>query len=248
MMRSLAVLGAVALLAASPNKPPGAVHAGRVHDLAGTWTCRNPAGVISTVVYREDAGDIVAEEKTPGASATVHDRFRKNPSGGWLVERDTGITHFSGYAPAWTTDPWVITDSQKHGTEIRYERAGEGTLRRTFSISGRSPDAGEVCAKGDVPPDPALCAVPDVPAFVVHAAEPDTPLAAQQAHITGRVDVRVALDAGGHVVGASIAQSASTLLNEASLAAARNSTYRAALHDCKPVPSEYTFAVDYSGG
>ena len=248
MLRSLAVLLAVALLAASPNKPPGAAHGGRVHDLAGTWTCRSPAGVISTVVYREENGDIVAEEKSLGdPAAVIRDRFRKDPSG-WIVERDTADTHFSGYAPAWTTNPWVITDSQKHGTEIRYERAGDGTLRRTFSISGRPPYAGDVCAKGDVPPDPALCAVPDVPAFVVRAAEPDTPLAAQQAHITGRVDVRVSLDAGGHVVGASIANSASTLLNEVSLAAARNSTYRAALHDCKPVPSEYTFAVDYSGG
>jgi hypothetical protein len=248
MLRPLAVLLAVALLAASPNKPPGAGHGGRVRDLVGTWTCRNPAGVISTVVYSEQAGDIVAEENTPGASAIVHDRFRKDPNGGWLVERDTGFTHFSGYAPAWSTNPWVITDSQKHGTEIRYERVGDGTLWRTLSFAGHPPYAGDVCAKGDVPPDPALCAVPDVPASVLHAMEPETPVAAMQAHITGRVDVLVSLDAAGHVVGASIATSASTLLNEASLAAARNSTYRAALHDCKPVRSEYTFAVDYSGG
>ncbi|HYW54927.1 MAG TPA: energy transducer TonB [Dongiaceae bacterium] len=247
MLRSLAVLLAVALLGASPNKTPG-VHGGRVHDLVGTWTCRNPAGVISTVVYSEENGDVVAEEKTPGASAVVRDRFRKDPSGGWLVERDTGFTHFSGYAPAWTADPWVITDSQKHGTEIRYERVGDGTLWRTFRVASYPPYAGEVCAKGDVPPDPALCAVPDVPAFVLRATEPDTPVAAMQAHITGRVEVLVSLDAAGHVVDATIAQSPSTLLNAASLAAARSSTYRAALHDCKPVPSQYRFAVEYTGG
>ena len=248
MLRSLAVLLAVALLAASPNKPPGVGHGGRVRDLVGTWTCRNPAGVISTVVYSEENGDIVAEEKTPGAAAAIRDRFRKDPSGGWLVERDTGFTHFSGYAPAWTTNPWVITDSQKHGTEIRYERVGDGTLWRTFSISGRPPFAGEVCAKGDVPPDPALCAVADIPPIVVRAVEPDTPSAAQQGHITGRVEVLVSLDAGGRVVDATIKQSASAVLNEASLAAARNSTYRAPLHDCKPEPGQYTFAIDYSGG
>jgi hypothetical protein len=247
MPRSLAVLLAVALLGASPNKPPGAVHADRVRDLAGTWTCRNPAGIISTVVYRDENGDVVAEEKTPGASAPVRDRFRKDPGGGWLVERDTAQTHFSGYAPAWTTNPWVITDAQKRGTEIRYERVGDGTLWRTFGFAGRPPYAGEVCAKGDLPPDPALCAVPDVPASVVRAAEPDTPVAAMQAHVTGRVDVLVSLDAAGRVVDASIVRSASVLLNAPSLAAARKSTYRAALHDCKPVPSQYTFAVDYGG-
>jgi Gram-negative bacterial TonB protein C-terminal len=248
MMRSLAVVLTVALLAAAPNKPPGAAHGGRVHDLVGTWTCRDPAGVLSTVVYREENGDVVGEEKTPGAAAVVRERFRKDPGGGWLVQRDTGITHFSGSAPAWTTNPWVITDSQKHGTEIRYERVGDGTLWRTLSFSGRPPYAGDVCAKGDVPPDSALCAVPDIPPAVIRAMEPDTPLAAMQAHITGRVDVLVSLDAAGHVVDASIATSASTLLNEASVTAARNSTYRAALHDCKPVPSQYTFAVEYSGG
>lgn len=248
MMRSLAVLLAVALLAASPNNPPGAADAGRVHELVGTWTCRNPAGVVSTVVYREQNGDVVAEEKTPGASAVVRDRFRKDPGGGWLVERDTGATHFSGYAPAWSANPWVITDSQKHGTEIRYERVGDGTLWRTLSVSGRPPYAGDVCAKGDVPPDPALCAVPDVPAAVLRAVEPDTPVAALQAHVTGRVEVLVSLDAGGHVVNATIAQSPSTLLNAPSLAAARASTYRAALHDCKPAPGQYSFAVQYTGG
>jgi hypothetical protein len=221
--------------------------ADRVHELVGSWTCRNPAGAVSTVEYREQDGAIIADEKTPGTQAGVHDRFRPASGGGWTVDRDTGNTHFSGYAPAWTTGPWIITDSQKHGLDIRYARVGDGTLWRTFSISGR-PFAGDVCAKGDVPPDPALCAVADLPPLVLRAAEPETPVAVQQEHITGRVEVLVSLDAGGRVVDATIKQSSSPVLNPASLVAARRSTYRAALHDCKPVPAQYMFSVQYSGG
>jgi len=243
-MRVFRVLLAIVLLGASP--PPVVPGGDRVPELVGNWTCRNPAGVVSTVAYRMENGTVVGDEKTPGAPAVVHDRFRPDPGGGWRVDRDTADGRFTGYGPPWTTGPWVITDEHKHGSAIRYERVGHGTLWRTFSISGRPPYAGEVCAKGDVPPDPALCAVSDLPASVLRAMEPDTPLAAMESRITGKVDVLVSLDAGGRVVDAVIKQSPSVVLNDASLAAARRSTYRPALHDCKPVPSEYTFTVEYS--
>ena len=243
MMRSLRVVLAIVLLGASPA--PASPGGDRVTELVGTWTCRDPAGVVSTVAYRMENGVIVADEKTPGAPGAAHDRFRPD-HGGWLVDRDTAYSRFSGYAPAWTTGPWVITDYQKHGLVIRYERVGDGTLWRSFSISGRPPYAGEVCAKGDVPPEPALCAVNDVPASVVRAAEPEPPPPVAMANgIQGRVDVLVSLDAGGRVVDAVVKKSPSGVLNGTSISAARRSTYRPALHDCKPVPSDYTFTVDY---
>jgi hypothetical protein len=243
MMRSLAVLLAVNLLAASP--PLAAAAADRVAELTGTWTCRDPAGVISTVEYRAENGDIIADERTPGGPV-AHDRFSHDPTGGWHVERATAYSRYIGFGPAWTARAWIIDDSQKHGTQIRYERIGDGTLWRTFSMSGRAPYAGEVCAKGTTPPDPGLCAVPDVPPSVVKAMEPDPPIAAVQSRISGRVEVLVSLDTAGHVVNAMIKESASAVLNNASLTAARRSTYRPALHDCKPVPSEYIFSVDFS--
>jgi TonB family protein len=241
-MRAFRVLLAIVLLGASP--PPAAPGADRVPELVGSWTCRNPAGVLSTVTYRTENGAIVADEKTPGAG-DAYDRFRPDPGGGWHVDRDTAYGRFSGFGPAWTTGPWVITDSQKHGTVIRYERVGDGTLWRTFSISGRPPYAGEVCAKGAAPPDPELCAVTDVPASTVRAMEPDPPLEAMQSGIQGRVDVLVSLDATGRVVSTAIKKSPSTLLNAASLKSARESTYRPALHDCKPVAGEYTYTVEF---
>jgi TonB family protein len=69
-----------------------------------------------------------------------------------------------------------------------------------------------------------------------------------QERISGTVDVLVSLDAQGHVVNAAIKKSPAVVLNAASLAAARNSTYSPALHDCKPAPSEYTFTVQYIAG
>ena len=242
MMRAVRALLAVLLLGASP--PPAVPSADRVPELVGSWTCRNPAGALSTVTYRTENGAIVGTEKIPGAG-DAHDRFRPDPGGGWHVDRDTAYGRFSGFGPAWTTGPWVITDSNKHGTVIRYEHVGDGTLWRTFSIAGRPPYAGEVCAKGAAPPDPDLCAVVDVPASVVRAMEPDPPVEAIQNGVQGRVEVLVSLDATGRVVNTAIRKSSAVLLNAASLKSARESTYRPALHDCKPVASEYLFTVDF---
>ena len=246
-MRAFRVLLAIVLLGASP--PQAAPGADRVPELVGSWTCRDPAGVLSTVTYRSENGAIVADETTPGAPAIVHDRFRPDPGGGWHVDRDTAYGRFSGFGPAWTTGPWVITDANKHGSAIKYARVGDGTLWRTFSIADRPPYAGEVCAKGDAPPDPDLCAVADVPASTVRAMEPGPPPAeAMQYGIQGRVEVLVSLDAAGRVVNTAIKKSPSALLNGVALTSARESTYRPALHDCKPVPSEYTFTVEFIMG
>jgi TonB family protein len=241
-MRAFRLLLAIALLGVSP--PPAVTGGDRVPELVGSWTCRNPAGVLSTVTYRSENGAIVADEKTPGSPGAVHDRFRPDPGGGWHVDRDTAYGRFSGYGPPWTVGPWIITDAQKHGTEIRYQRTVDGTLWRVLSIAGR-PYAGEVCAKGAEQPDPDLCAVHNLPVLVLHAAEPETPQAAMENRIQGRVDVLVSVDAAGHVVDAVVKQSPSVVLNAASIAAARASTYRPALHDCRPVRGEYLFAVDY---
>lgn len=247
MIRSFASLvAAVALLGASPAPAPAALPAGdRVAELVGTWTCRNPAGVVSTVVYRAENGRIAATE-TSSAGSIATDLFRPDPSGGWHVDRTTKYGTLTGYGPAWTSGPWVIDENQKHGTQIRYERIDDHTMRRTFSISGRAPYSGEICVQGGAPPDLALCAVPDMPALVLRAAMPDIPLAAQASGISGIVDVLVSLDATGRVVDATIEKSDHPALNAASVAAARNSTYQPALHDCKPVASTYSFRVEFN--
>jgi hypothetical protein len=246
MLRSLAVLLAIALLDASPAAAAASPMPGdRVAELAGSWTCRNPAGGLSTIAYRAEHGGIAATETSAAGAVTATDVFTPNSSG-WSVERAATYGRFSGYAPAWTTGPWIVTESQKHGAEIRYERIDDRTLLRTFHISGRPAYAGEVCARGGTPPDPALCAVPDVPAAVVRAMLPDTPVAAQGMHLSASVDVLVSLDAAAHVVSATVERSGAAVLDGSALAAARGSTYVPALHDCKPVPSTYLFRVEYN--
>jgi TonB family protein len=249
MLRSIAIVLAVALLAASrppgDGRSPGRAAPDRVAELAGTWTCRDPAGALSTVTYRAERGGVAATETDAAGAVTANDVFTPSSSG-WSVERTAKYGTFSGYASAWTTGPWIVTESQKHGAEIRYERIDDRTLRRTFHISGRAPYAGEVCARGSAPPDPALCAVPDIPALVVRAMFPDTPAAAEGSHLSASVDVLVSLDAAGHVVNATVERSGAAVLDGSALAAARGSTYQPALHDCKPAASTYLFKVDYN--
>jgi TonB family protein len=247
MKRSLALLAVAVLLAASSAPRPAAAATDRVADLAGTWTCREPYGALTTMVYRVDNGGISADEMPLGRASTAHDRFTPDPAGGWRVERMTPRGRFTGHAAAWTADPWILTDATGGG-EIRYTRIDDRTIQRSLGVVNGRPYAGEVCAKGDAPPDPALCALHDTGPSVVTPARPDPPAVAQFNRITGTVHVLVSLDAEGRVVSAAIQQSPSALLNGASIDAARRSTYRPALHDCKPVPSEYLFSVDYTSG
>lgn len=246
MKRSLGLFAVAVLLAASSAPPPAVAGTDRVADLAGTWTCREPYGALTTMVYRADNGGVSADEMPLGRASTAHDRFTPDPAGGWRVERTTARGRFTGHAPAWTADPWIITDAGGGG-EIRYTRIDDRTIQRSLAVVSGRPYAGEVCAKGDAPPDAALCALHDTMPSVVNAAQPDVPAVAQFNHITGTVQVVVSLDADGHVVNTAIRQSPSAVLNGAAIDAARRSTYRPALHDCKPVPSEYLFSVSYGG-
>ena len=92
----------------------------------------------------------------------------------------------------------------------------------------------------------AACEHPNVPARAIHAVPPDIPAMAQQQGITGRVEVLVSLDADSKVVSTKIRSSPSALLNSSALSAARHSIYQTEIRDCKPVPSEYLFSVQFN--
>lgn len=95
------------------------------------------------------------------------------------------------------------------------------------------------------PPSPK-CGQPNSPATTVRAVEPDTPAGAQQQGISGQVQVTISLDEASHIVSATVRSSPSALLNEAALAAARGSTFRTEIRNCKPVAASYLFTVDFS--
>jgi TonB family protein len=261
MMRPLAALQAVALLAAAlvpAPSPAAAAPADRVSALVGNWTCRDPRGKLTRLAFSADGTALVAHETAPGAGAEVSPPQRYVPvKAGWLVTSVGESRTFSGSAPAWTGATWDIDGSefaappayapQPVPERISYERVDANTIRRTVAYGPEHRVAGgEVCTRGDEPPASSLCAAHDVPPRMVRAVEPETPALAQQQGITGTVRVRVSLDAGGQPVAVRIQQSPSAILNSSAIAAARLSTYEPALRDCVPVPSDYLFSVSFS--
>ncbi len=261
MMRPLAALQAVALLAAAlvPAPSPAAAAPGdRVGTLVGNWTCRDPRGKLTRLAFSADGTALVAHETAPGAGAEVSPPQRYVPvKAGWLVTSVGESRTFSGSAPAWTGATWDIDGSavaappayapQAVPERISYERVDANTIRRTVAYGPEHRVAdGEVCTRGDEPPASSLCAAHDVPPRMVRAVEPDTPPLAQQQGILGTVRVRVSLDAGGQPVAVRIEQSPSAILNSSAISAARRSTYEPALRDCVPVPSDYLFSVSFS--
>ena len=95
-------------------------------------------------------------------------------------------------------------------------------------------------------PTPLTCARPNVDAATLHAVEPDTPPLAQQQGISGTVQVVVSLDAQSHVVNTKVQSSPSAILNNAALAAARQSTFQTQIVNCKPIAADYIFSVEFN--
>jgi TonB family protein len=95
-------------------------------------------------------------------------------------------------------------------------------------------------------PTPVICARPNVAASVVRAEPVVAPALAQQQGIQGQVQVVVSLDADSRVIGTRIQSSPSAVLNAAALAAARQSTFQTAIRDCRPVPGDYLYTVDFT--
>jgi hypothetical protein len=254
VVRPLAAALSIAMLGASP--PPEAM-SDQLTALAGTsWTCRSPVGTSSTLVFFRSGSGIAADQKLRDGNVVARERFEPDPAGGWRVEHATEYAAFTGHASAWTAAGMVADGSYAYlrgrvpavASRIRFDLLNDTTLRRTLATGEREPFNGVVCAKGDAPPEPSLCAVHDLPATTLRAVEPDTPIQALNANISGTVQVLVSLDADSRVSGATIQKSSSVVLNDAALASARHSTYRTALHDCKPVPSQYIFAVEFVNG
>ena len=252
MIRPLAAVLSVALCAAAPpgNAPD------RIPALAGSsWTCRDPAGALSTLSFSQADSAITADEKARDGRSIAHERFEPDPAGGWRVTHATANTTFTGHAQAWTA-PSLVADGHyaytfsrattASVTEMRFDLLDDTTLRRTLAFGGREPSSGVVCAKGSAPPEPSLCAVHDLPGTTLRAVMPDTPAMARQQGIAGTVQVLVSLDADSRVVDATIQHSPAPILNASSLASAMKATFRTAIHDCKPVPSKYLYSIEYS--
>jgi Gram-negative bacterial TonB protein C-terminal len=257
----VALLGAAARPAVSADAPStsaspaaSATH-DRLGELVGTWSCRTAIAGTGRLVVEQPAPDTIVlrdERSYRYNTATQRETFRRDAaSGGWHVIPDGA--GFEGSGPAWSGDTWVLEGvfrspalANPRRREMHLERLDADTLRMYWTLDKPEDTAqGELCRRGDVPPDASACVVPNAPAYVVQAVEPDIPVAAMEQRPVGTVRVVVSLDADSHVTGASVVQSPSVLLNGSAIVAARRSTYRTALRACKPVPSQYLFTVDY---
>lgn len=93
--------------------------------------------------------------------------------------------------------------------------------------------------------EPIACAQPYAAAKTLQAAEPRTPEIAMQQSISGIVDLLVTLNDRGEATKATVLNSPSAILNNASIAAAVHSTYSPEIFRCRSVPSTYVFTVSY---
>ena len=94
-------------------------------------------------------------------------------------------------------------------------------------------------------PAATACARPNAPARVVESAPAVTPEMAEQQGIAGQVQVVVSLDANSNIVGARLFSSPSAVLNQAALAAARQSVFQTEIRDCRPLAADFVFLVNF---
>jgi protein TonB len=96
-------------------------------------------------------------------------------------------------------------------------------------------------------PKPA-CAQPHVDATTTNPVTPDTPEMAKQQGATGSVSVKVSLSPTGGVTGATIYKSSgNSLLDNAAVQAAKESTYAPEIDNCEKVAGDYIFRADFEG-
>ncbi|HEY0383428.1 MAG TPA: SIMPL domain-containing protein [Candidatus Elarobacter sp.] len=94
-------------------------------------------------------------------------------------------------------------------------------------------------------PAAAGCARPNIIATTLRPATAILPPIAEQQDINGTVQVAVSLDRDSNVVGARIMSSPSPVLNGVAIAAARATTFRSEIRDCRPIAGDYVYTVDF---
>lgn len=179
--------------------------------------------------------------ESDGAASTSFERIAEDDGGVVTVYSVEGTgTAQNGATPLRFTGRAYDGDATM---ELAYTVTGDA-MRRTAKRGSATVDD-ETCARELEAAPVAACPRPNAPARTVHVIEPTTPADAYAAKVKGLVQVRIVLDDRSNVLWADIVRSASPLLNSSALQAARGSTYRTATVNCRPIPSEYIFSVDY---
>jgi hypothetical protein len=235
------------LLASLGAAPPDSLS-----SLGGHWRCAVTGGrpaersyfaVTGKVAPNVGRREVFGREDTTepdGAPSTSFERITE--SGGSVT---ISAVEGKGAASSTATPLRFVgrTYDDTAPMELTYAVAGD-TMRRTAKGGAAIVDD-ETCTREPETPPVAACERPNVPAQTVRPLEPTTPYEAYVAKVKGLVQVRIVLDDRSRVLWADIIRSASPLFNSSAIQAARGSTYRTAIVNCRSVASEYVFTVDY---
>ena len=126
---------------------------------------------------------------------------------------------------------------------LSYAVDGSG-LRRTARL-GSDTLADDRCTRDTQTSRTAACTSANAPAATVHAVQPMTAIGST---LQGAVQMRLVLDDRGRVVGEDVLSSTSPALTQSAIAAARDSTFTAAVANCQAVPGQYVFGVTFTPG
>jgi protein TonB len=130
-------------------------------------------------------------------------------------------------------------------TESKYVAPKGGSANGVPEGTGTAPPA-PVSTLPPGTPKPA-CKTPYQDATVVQQAQPEYPDSAREQGLGEvQVAVKVTIGPSGSLVNAAISQSAGNMaLDQAALAAARQSTYAPKIVNCEPVTGDYLFRVTF---
>ncbi len=232
--------------------PLGAAPPDSLSSLGGHWRCavagarpteRSYFAVTTKVSVPPGRREVFGRAdttETDGAPSTSFERITESGGNVTISSVEGNGTGSSGASPLRFVGR---TYDDRAPMELTYAVTGD-TMRRTAKGGAATVDD-ETCTREPETPPVAACAQPNVPARTVRALEPDTPYEAYVAKVKGLVQVRIVLDDRSRVLWADIIRSASSLFNSSAIQAARGSTYRTAIVNCRSVPAEYVFSVEY---
>jgi TonB family protein len=254
MLSCVSVVVAAPVAAAEPRTAPALIAA-----LNGYWRCRTDDGKSTERSYFASISHANADrpllEGHPAAvfAAGREDLTDTNGDPEFMMERlDVHPSGVKVQSVEGTSDGTVTDDDALllHGTDptsgkpftLRYAVRND-SLQRTFTEG--SVTQAEQCTREQIPAPPTTCAQPDVHGTTLQAAQPYVPAEAAAQHVYGRVDVVVTLNDRSQVLWVSVLKSASPLLNDAALAAARDSTFRTQIVHCRPIAANFVFSVEF---
>ncbi len=250
MLRVIPTLLAASVLLGSCLVPgrTEAADASLLPQLTGHWRCTGSSGAVERSLRGTATGGEAEffargdEVLASGDTETSWEHAVRHP-GETVLRAET--PDGTGSADLGATALRITGSAYAGGTPIAltYALRDDGTLLRTFS-SGAATDA-ETCIR-EPAPVAVTCAEPNVAATTLHAVQPYPTTEAYSQGVHGTVVLRLVLDDRSSVLWVDVIRSPSALLNENSVRAVRESTFRTAIRDCKPVAAEFVFTVEYS--